>query len=184
MPEPELFFDFFNTRWLSSLHPTPPYSAAPAQQVEGRVWVCASSSAACCVPDQVGFRWRRLLGAQLLLCAQNWELRGLTAPRSSRSSTSRWSRSTQGAPPETAHAVRRPLRAPTTDLTNRLPKLSPRAPYLLLAPHLRRLLGFSVPTRLKVLRGFAPLATFCAAGYSSSHFGCEAVVTHRHRVRV
>ena len=37
------------------------------------------------------------------------ELRGLTAPRSPRSSTSRWSRSTQGASP--AHRTR-PLRAP------------------------------------------------------------------------
>ena len=46
------------------------------------------------------------------------ELRGLTAPRSPRSSTSRWSRSTQGASP--AHRTR-PLRAPPTDLTNRLP---------------------------------------------------------------
>ena len=55
-------------------------------------------------------------------------------------------------------------------------KLSPRSSLR------RRLVGFSVPTRRKVLRGFAPLALFLCRRLLV--FGCEAVVTHRHRMRV
>ena len=58
-------------------------------------------------------------------------------------------------------------------------KLSPRSSLR------RRLVGFSVPTRRKVLRGFAPLALFLCRRLLV--FGCEAVVTHRylhrHRMR-
>ena len=55
-------------------------------------------------------------------------------------------------------------------------KLSPRSSLR------RRLIGFSVPTRRKVLRGFAPLAPFLCRRLLV--FECEAVVTHRHRMRV
>ena len=51
-------------------------------------------------------------------------------------------------------------------------KLSPRSSLR------RRLVGFSVPTRRKVLRGFAPLAPFLCRRLLV--YGCEAVVTHRY----
>ena len=102
------------------------------------------------------------------------ELRGLTAPRSPRSSTSRWSRSTQGAPP--AHRTR-PLAARPTHRSHKPP--SEAFTSLLLAPQASRLLGpdsTKGTTRLRPPRSFLRRRLLV--------FECEVVVTHRHRVRV